>query len=349
LQVSAGGSHSCGITTDNRVYCWGDNDFGQLGDGSTTGHRRPTAVATTLRFRQISANYYGTCALTTDDRLFCWGSVASGSQNSSPQRVGSGLHFRQISASGEHACAVGRDDELAYCWGLNTYGQLGDGTTSNRTNPVPVAGNLHFGQLAGGERHTCGMTTDNRIYCWGSNRWGQIGDGSSSSAVHLEPSRVAGTLRYANVTAGRLHTCAVSMASKAFCWGDGRSGQIGDGKTILRFKPQAVAGGLTFRRLTGGYNHTCGVTTSNKGYCWGGNFYGALGDGSADPTPTAFSSVPVAVVGGLVFQQLATGTHFTCGTTTENVGYCWGYNAGAQLGDGTTTNRDTPGRIAAPM
>ena len=347
-QVSAGGSHSCGLTTDFRAYCWGYNGSGALGntkDWDDPDNLRPVAVATTLRFRQIDARGdYGTCAVTTDDRVFCWGSFYS-SSSTTPVKVGGSLRFRQVSASGQHACAVGYDDRRAYCWGWNAYGQLGDGTTISRSTPRPVAGARRFRQLTGGERHTCGVTTADEVFCWGSNRWGQIGDNSASSVNALQPSRIAGSLHFSHVGAGTYHTCAVTTDSRGFCWGNGRSGQIGDGKTYLRFTPRAVAGGLLFRRLTGGRSHTCGETTTNLAYCWGASEYGALGDGVAG---SSISLKPEAVVGGLYFKQLSAGTHHTCGKTTAGVGYCWGYNAWGRLGDGTWTDRLVPTAIGGP-
>ncbi len=345
-QVSAGDGHSCGITTDDRAYCWGANGFGQLGDGTNTARFTPTPVATTLRFRQIDASNYGTCALTPDDRVYCWGAAFYPFRTNSPAAVGGTLRFRLVSASGEHVCALRREDSRAYCWGWNDFGQLGDGSTTDRATPTAVAGGRRFRQLAGGERHTCGVTTNDEIFCWGSNQWGQLGDGSSRTVDHLLPTRVSGTRRYDNLTAGQFHTCGVTVASKAFCWG--RQGAIGDGSNVLRTTPRAVTGGLSFRRLTGGLNHTCGETSDNRAYCWGGNFYGGLGDGTAGPVPVDYSLVPVAVAGDRRWKQLSAGRHFTCGKTTASVAYCWGYNGIGQLGDGTLTNRNAPVRVADP-
>jgi alpha-tubulin suppressor-like RCC1 family protein len=345
-QVSSGNLHACGITSDDRAYCWGYNGFGQLGSGTNDASLTPVPVAGTRRFRQIDASDYGACALTTDDRAFCWGAAFYPVRTTSPQAVGGSLRFRQVSASGEHVCAVRRDDSRAYCWGTNSFGQLGDGTTTDRLTPTPVAGNRRFRQLAGGERHTCGVTTTDEIFCWGSNQWGQLGDGSSRTVDHLRPTRVAGTRRYESLTAGRFHTCAVTGTAKAFCWG--RQGAIGDGANVMRTTPRAVTGGLSFRRLTGGHNHTCGETTGNRAYCWGANFYGGLGDGTAGPVPVDYSLVPVAVAGGLQWRQLSAGSQFTCGKTTADVAYCWGYNGVGQLGDGTLENRNAPVRVADP-
>jgi alpha-tubulin suppressor-like RCC1 family protein len=347
-QISAGGSHACGINTNNRAFCWGQNLFGQLGDGTNTDHDRPAAVATTVRFRQLDASDFGVCAVTTDDRVFCWGAIFDPLSSRQPQAVGGSRRFRNVTAGLDHICGVGRDDGRAYCWGGNSFGQLGDGTTSSRTTPTAVAGGRRFRQLAAGERHTCGVTTGDEIFCWGANRWGQLGFESGIFELFLVPRKVAGTHRYVNLTAGRFHTCAVTIASKAFCWGDGRNWQIGDGKNSLRFTPRAVAGGLSFRRLTGGYAHTCGETTDNRAYCWGADLYGAQGDGETDPQFNDFNPRPTAVVGGLRFAQLSAGRHFTCGKTTADVGYCWGDNGGGQLGDGSGTNQSRPTPCAGP-
>jgi alpha-tubulin suppressor-like RCC1 family protein len=280
--------------------------------------------------------------MTTEDQLFCWGAGFS----TQPQAVGGSRRFRNASVGLEHFCAVGRDDGRAYCWGNNRWAQLGDGTTTSRSTPTPIAGSRRFRQLALGERHTCGLTTGDEIFCWGANQWGQLGFESDRFELFPVPTKVAGTRRYANLTAGRFHTCAVTIASKAFCWGDGRNGQIGDGKNFLRFTPRAVAGGLTFRRLTGGYAHTCGETTDNRAYCWGNDLYGALGDGISGLGEHSLR--PTAVVGGLGFAQLSAGRHFSCGKTTAAVGYCWGYNEQGQVGDGTMTNRSRPTPIVGP-
>ena len=349
-QVSAGKGHTCGITTSSQAYCWGYNGSGALGNGTSDwtdpNNLRPIDVATTLRFRQIDAGDYGTCAVTTDDRVFCWGSFYT-SSSTLPVQVGGNLRFRQVSASGEHACAIRYDDRRVYCWGWNAYGQLGDGTTTSRSTPRPVAGGRRFRQLTGGERHTCGLTTADEIFCWGSNRWGQVGDNSSPWVNVPQPSRIASSLHFSHVGAGTYHTCAVTTDSRAFCWGNGKSGQIGDGKTYLRFTPGAVAGGLLFRRLTGGRYHTCGETTTNRAYCWGSSSFGALGDRVVGAST---SLKPAPVVGGLYFKQLSAGGLHTCGKTTASVGYCWGYNGWGRLGDGTTTDRASPTKVAdAPI
>lgn len=351
-QVSAGFYHTCGVTTDNRAYCWGYNGDGELGNGTPDVRVRPTAVAGGLQFRAISAgDYHHTCGLTMDYRAYCWGGnwygeVGDGTTTDRPLpvRVGGGLIFSQVSAGRFHTCGVVTTTHRAYCWGDDSYGQLGDGGTSYyQLSPVPVAGTLQFRQISAGNSYTCGVTTTYRTYCWGDDNFGQLGDGTNVTA-RLTPTLVAGGHLFTQVDAGFRHTCAVTTDFRAFCWGNGRGGEIGDGKKYLRFTPSAVAGGLSFERVSAGYYHSCGETTLNRAYCWGWNTSGALGTGTTSPRVT-----PVAVAGGLFFSQLSAGNEYTCGRTAEAKAYCWGDNMFGRLGDGTTTNRLRPVPVAGPM
>jgi len=360
--VSAGGLHTCGVTSDDLAYCWGYNNYGQLGVGTTDGPElclslgcstRPVAVLGGLRFRQVSAGEDHTCGITTDYRAYCWGlnggSLGDGTMlsRSTPVPVAGQLSFRQVSAGDVHTCAVATDNR-AYCWGYNGSGQLGNGTQSfdPQLTPVAVVGQLQFRQVSPGGEHTCAVTTDDRAFCWGSNRYGQLGD-STEISPRLRPTRVAGTRKWRQIDAGFLHTCAVTTSDRAFCWGRGYEGQLGNGKTYLSFWPRRVAGDLSFKRVTAGGYHSCGETTTNRAYCWGAKRdrynFGQLGDGT-----TTGRLTPVAVAGGLYFRQVSAGTWHTCGKTSTDVGFCWGYNGDGELGDGTTTNRLRPRAVVGP-
>ena len=365
-QLSAGQDYTCGVTTDNRAYCWGNNELGQLGNGTSTGPETcsvvsipcsttPVAVTGGLRFRQISADVFTTCGVTTDYRAYCWGAnelgeLGDGSTTNrlTPVLVAGGHRFRQVETTFQHTCGVSYPDNLAYCWGWNADGQLGTGTNTGpqtgnfgpySDRPVAVARALPFRQVTTGYYHTCGVTTDDRAFCWGLNRYGQIGD-SSTAFRRLMPSRVGRTLAWRQIDAGAYHTCAVTTDHLAFCWGNGRQGQVGNGKAYLSFWPKAVAGGLSFERVTAAYSHTCGETTLNRAYCWGGIF---LSDGT-----TTQALTPVAVPGGLFFSQVSAGFGHNCGRTPAAVAYCWGAGFDGELGNGTTAISPTPVPVAGP-
>jgi alpha-tubulin suppressor-like RCC1 family protein len=181
--------------------------------------------------------------------------------------------------------------EVAYCWGSNGFGELGDGTTTSHPTPVAVAGGLPFLQVSAGFRHTCGTTTSRAAYCWGIGGEGSLGDGTGNPS--LIPVAVAGGLQFGMVRAGWFHSCGVTLASVAYCWGSGvlGDGTTGGGTTFQQLAPVAVAGGLAFRWVSTGAYNTCGVTTENRGFCWGPNVSGELGDGTRTQRLTP---VPVA-------------------------------------------------------
>jgi alpha-tubulin suppressor-like RCC1 family protein len=352
-QLSTGEAHTCGVTTDNRAYCWGVSAYGRLGDGTTSDRLTPVAVVGGLLFRQISAGVSHTCGVTTDFRAFCWGWNVAGqlgdgttSNRLKPVRVAGGKLFRTVEAGFMHSCGMSYPDNRAFCWGRNGSGQLGDGTMASHPTPVAVVGALQFRQVTVGYGHSCGVTTANWAYCWGDNQFGQVGD-STAGWIRVKPVRVRGTRQYRQIDAGSKHTCAVTATdNRAYCWGRNDTGQIGDGTLTSRRWPKAVAGGLSLRRVTAGgassYGNTCAEATGSRAYCWGVNSTGALGDGTTTQRLT-----PVPVAGGLYFSQVSAGALYACGKTSAGVAYCWGENGNGQLGDGTTLNRSTPVAVAA--
>jgi alpha-tubulin suppressor-like RCC1 family protein len=369
-QVSAGDEHTCAVTTDDRAYCWGGGFPGEVGDGQHHSEycmdwddcvTRPAAVVGGLRFRVVSAGAYHSCGVTTDDRAYCWGSNESGTLgigtttgpdicagnesnwfcSTVPVAVFGGLRFRSVSVGRSHSCGV-TTDGLAYCWGSNYWGQLGDGTTTSRLKPRLVAGGLHYGSVSAGSGFTCALTMDSRAYCWGANSSGQLGD-STHISQRLRPARVAGGRLFKQLDAGSAHTCAIAADSRARCWGDGDVGQLGIGRVLTSFWPRRVAGGLSFDRVTAGESHTCAEAADNRAYCWGLNSDGQLGDGSRTQRLR-----PAAVGGGLLFTQVTAGESHVCGRTAAGVVYCWGENRWGQVGDGTLDPRLTPTPVSGP-
>ena len=321
----------------------------ECGHGGESCSPRPLLVAGGLQFRQVSTGWGHTCGITTDDLAYCWGLNWTGNlgdgttlDRATPTRVAGSLRFRQIDAGQYHTCARSYPENYVYCWGRNTKGQLGDGTTTNRLRPVRVLGSHQFRQVSVGDDHTCGVTTADQAFCWGWNRQAQLGD-STQRGRRARPGLVAGGHRFRQVDAGGDVTCGVSTDNRAFCWGEGRFGQLGNGKTYLSFWPRPVGGDFSFARVTAGRFHVCGETITDRAYCWGANAMGGLGTGTSDD-----STKPVAVAGGLRIGQLSAGQFYTCGKTTAAMGYCWGENFWGELGDGTWTSRPVPTPVIAP-
>jgi alpha-tubulin suppressor-like RCC1 family protein len=306
VQITAGLAHTCAVTTDGKAYCWGDNLYGQLGDGSTTKRSAPVLVAGGRRFTKIRAGGYHTCATTAAGRAFCWGDnrygqLGDGSriERHAPVAVKGGLTVRRVIAGGEHTCAVTTANK-AYCWGRGSEGQLGQGAATFSAKPVAVLGGLSFESVVAGSDHTCGITTLHRAYCWGVYRsdydYGQLGTGVLWQGGTV-PAPVAGARKWAQVIAGHGHTCGVTDANVAFCWGLNFSGENGDGTRNNSAVPTRVSGGLAFVGVSTGSQepppyvseealHSCGITGDGRIYCWGNNGSGQLGNGSTSPSLT---------------------------------------------------------------
>jgi alpha-tubulin suppressor-like RCC1 family protein len=350
-QMSAGNDHTCGVTPDNRAYCWGFNWAGQIGDGSTGERFPPTAVAGGLQFSQVSVGLDHSCGVTVENHAYCWGRNDRGQlgdgtfdNRSTPVAVVGGLHFREVKAGMVHTCGIVELTDVAYCWGSNNTGDLGDGTTgTNRASPVLVLGGLHWAQLSAGGGHTCGVTTENRPYCWGGNTRGQLGDGTVGG-MRSEPSPVVGGFRIRQVSAGGVHSCGVTTGNQVYCWGENGTGQLGDGTKTSHAKPTLVPSSRPWNQVSAGAEHTCALTLSQRAWCWGSNAFGRLGDAT-----TIDRLKPVLVGKGMPFRQVTAGTFYSCGVSRSYQGYCWGDNTAGEIGVTPAGQYPSPVRVTGPM
>ncbi len=354
-QVAAGGFHGCIMTAAGGVLCWGDNRYGQLGDGTTSDHFIPTEIGLT-GVKAITAGYWHTCALLLTGTVQCWGynhygQLGDGTTTNryAPVAVMGLGDVTAISAGRYHTCAV-LSTGVAQCWGYNFSGQLGNGFNEDRFIPVTVTGLAGVAKgISAGYRHTCALVDTGAVQCWGNNLFGALGNESTTDSVTpVTVVGLAGQVKF--VSAARDYTCALLTTGAVQCWGDNRYGQLGDGTLVARLKPVDLTG-LTggVQAISAGFYHTCAILDTGVVQCWGYNRYGELGDGT---TIDRRAPGDVAGLAGAASMLIA-GYYYTCAVLV-NTGsvQCWGSNFSGQLGNGfengySPTPLDVPGLLAS--
>ena len=345
--ISAGIDFVCALTNGGAVKCWGGNDDGELGDGTTTQRNSPVTVSGLgSGVVAISARDTHTCALLSSGAVECWGvnewgQLGDGTANPTLVPVtaaGPGSGVVSLAAGGDHTCAV-TTGGAAECWGRNSFGELGDASLETSHSPVAVAGlGSGVAVLSGGYTDACALTTNGAVSCWGYNQQGELGDGLSGQV--LTPVGVSGlSAGVAAIGEGSDHTCAIQTGGALECWGLNGHGQLGDGTTLQRDAPVPVIGlGSNVVAVVGGDQHTCALTAAGAVKCWGFNAEGQLGDGTNLDRHT-----PVDVVGldsGVA--SLSAWLNSTCAVLVDGTAKCWGADNGGLLGDGATTSENTP-------
>jgi alpha-tubulin suppressor-like RCC1 family protein len=357
VELALGAEHSCLRTLEGRVYCWGGNDDGQIGQPEgTVLSTTPRAVSLPGKAASIAAGTYHTCATLLDGSVYCWGKNGDGQLGHvgpdafAPEAVPLGAGSTVALALGEaHTCvtrASGSAAPVTYCFGRNASGQLGTPSGGAPVpTPTPIPG--QYRALAAGDFWTLAIGNDSGLlWGWGDNASWQLGfDGPGSDAPTVAPFGVDG------VRSGKgQHACGVtpgpSGGGVVLCWGNDTSGQLGRGSPSERELPglvQALPGYPT--QVAPGYDHTCALA-SGKVYCWGSNIDGKLGAG----IKSQLSAIPVEVSGLDAVVAVASGTLHSCAFVSPTEIYCWGANDFGQLGNGDADLKPsyTPSPVVLP-
>ncbi|MFV2208673.1 RCC1 domain-containing protein [Actinomadura sp. LOL_016] len=348
----AGAAHTCAMFGDKTLQCWGNNQYGELGNGTTASASKPVDVqkfSAPLKFAESRAVH--TCGLLENATVECWGmnkygQVGDGTTDNTAKPVAvKGLNgkVRLLSAGGDHTCVTLEEDDSTWCWGQNKYGELGNGEFSvGSLKPVEVKGlPSPPTKFTTGVWHTCTVLEDGSTWCWGHNELGELGNGKTGlgSATPVEVKGLPSTP--VQLAAGNFHTCALVQDGSTWCWGEGKYGQLGRGSNEMSSTPKPVTGleGDPAFLFSGGY-HTCVAFKDGGMSCWGQNNFGQLGDGT-----TKNASKPVAVKGVRPNPTLAAGGALhTCVGYGDGTLNCWGGNTAGQLGNGATG-----GAVPAPV
>lgn len=299
--VTTGGAHSCVVTASTGLKCWGGNNYGELGDGTNRNRNTPVNVlGLSTGVLAVDGGEAHTCAVTTAGGVKCWGANWSGQlgdgttndRNRPVDVVGLASGVVAVAGGGNHTCALMASGGLK-CWGVNSSGQLGDGTTVRRLTPVSVVGLAgSVSAVVTGRDFSCARLSDGRVQCWGKNEFGQLGDGSTTNRTR--PVSVVGLSEDAeSLSAGHFHACVATQSGAAKCWGSNHEHQLGANVYFYSPTPVGVTG-LTsgIAEVAIGDDYSCARSTRGGLKCWGQNYSGQLGDGTTTMRPA-----PINVIG----------------------------------------------------
>lgn len=365
VALAAGGGHTCALLRSGEVYCWGSNDFGQIGARAAPASvPEPARVASGERFASISAGGETTCALNGAGKLFCWGRNAARAFGvpepfvSVPVAVAPSMTWRSVSVGYSHLCGMSLEGE-AYCWGRNTQGQLGIGRAASAAHPAPepVAAPVRLASVVAAPLHSCGLDGAGKAYCWGLN-WQNVLT-TDAAPVQPLPARAGGELAFVELMTGTTFVCGRTADARVSCWGDNTSGSFGTRDFLGGRDPRPAFGGAPLRVLALNSEntfavHACTTGSDDAAFCWGTTGGGRLGGTPPAPAPcfapaAGLTCDPVGTrVAAHRFAALELGSAHSCGLTRERAVLCWGAGERGQLGNGALTSSPTPVTVHLP-
>jgi alpha-tubulin suppressor-like RCC1 family protein len=359
VAISAGVDFACAALTDGSVWCWGDDDNGQLGSmmnepglhcasNTCVG---PITVPGATGAKSVAAGLGGACALSASGAVSCWGDNTNGqlgnnstTSSTSPVAVSGLTTAMAISAGDQTMCALETGGGVV-CWGAGVLGQIGDDSTANALTPTAPTGLGPATAIAGGDGRSCAVTSGS-VECWGDNNLGELGNGNSGNNSDM-PTMAVGVSGATAVSSFGFTTCALGSSGTVTCWGDDSNGELGTGivsATPVTMAGSAVSGITTATAIaTGQQNFACALLANGTVECWGQNSEGQLGDGTMTDSP-----LPVPVMGISNATAITAGGDFACALLANTMVECWGRNNDAQLGNGSTVDAPTPTTVMEP-
>ncbi|MBN2724387.1 MAG: hypothetical protein JXR95_09980 [Deltaproteobacteria bacterium] len=358
--ISTGNSHTCAIDSNGKVWCWGNNLSGQLGNNSIQSSDIPEEVIleeqTTINSADGGDN--STCALDDSGDAWCWGSNLYGQLGNNETtdslvpvevEMPAGITFTAISTGSYFSCAIDTEGQI-WCWGSNNYGQLGNNLSVNSPVPVEIHNpdNKFFTSLNAGSAHVCALDDSGKPWCWGSNLYGQLGINTTNDSPVPVAVLIQENLILNSISCSDGNSCALDNSGNAWCWGRNNYGQIGNNSTLQALTPKSVdmPESTSFSSIGAGKSHNCALDTSGNAWCWGANNLGQLG---IDSTSGWGYPVEVHMPENTTFSAISTGVAHNCALADNNRVWCWGFNSNGQLGVGDSVTRTLPALTMDPQ
>ena len=328
--ISTGSFHTLLLDSNGGLWVFGDNSFGQLGDGTTTDRTSPVQIKDDTKFIQVSAGSSHSLAIDSEGKLWAWGYNYYGqlgdgttTNRTKPVQIKSGTKFIQISARGYHSLAIDSEGSL-WSWGDNDRGQLGDGTTTQRRSPVPIKSGTKFKQISAGYYHSLAIDNEGNLWSWGDNEYGQIGDATREKRT--SPIQIKKGTKFDEISAGYYYSIAIDSQENLWSWGQNNDGQLGDETTTDRISPVQIKSEIKFTQISAGYRHSIAIDSEGNLWAWGNNDSGQLGNGT-----TTNIIIPVQIMVNTNFIQMSGGEQHILAIDSE--GKLYGVGDAYYIGD----------------
>lgn len=336
-EIEVGGFHTLALDNDNNLWAWGNNNEGELGDGTTTRKTSPTKIETDITFVQLSVGYMHNAGIDDEGKLWTWGYSAFGAlgdgttiKENKPIKIMEDKIFKKVIASDSSTLAIDINDEIWY-WG-RFYGS---------NNGIKIPQKLDFKieySFISGNSHYLFLDKQNKLWGWGNNYNGQLGDGTTTKRT--SPIQIKTETRFTQVSAGDRCSLAIDSEGNLWSWGNNNYGQLGDGTKTKKITPVQIETETKFKQVSAGEKHSLAIDYEGNLWSWGYNIYGQLGDGT-----TTEKLNPIKITEGIKFEKVYARCYSSLAIDVNGNLWSWGSNGNGELGDGTTTDRLTPVQI----